>query len=69
MKRPLLLRGIRQLVTLRGPATPRRGRRSPNSLSSPTELLIEDGRMLSRPGSRIVSEARKAENFRARAMS
>jgi imidazolonepropionase len=67
MKRPLLLRGIRQLVTLRGPATPRRGRQLAELAIIPDgAMLIEDGRIAQvGPASRIenLSEARKAEEL------
>ncbi|MCL4793091.1 MAG: imidazolonepropionase [Bryobacteraceae bacterium] len=67
MKRKLLLRGIRQLVTVRGPAVPRRGRQlGEPGIITDGAVLIEQGRIAQiGPSARIenLAEARGAEEL------
>lgn len=69
MKRPLLLRGARQLITLRGAEGPRRGADcSDLGIINDGSLLIRDGRILSVGQSRRIdnlNEARLADVYEA----
>lgn len=69
MKRPLLVRGARQLLTLRGSEGPRRGAETRNlGVINDGSVLIRDGRIVSVGQSRRVenlAEARQADVLEA----